>query len=124
MIDAIDECNYYAGLLKELSEIFADTKSSVKLILSSSEDTDIKHKVTTIFPSNNPRKVTLHDNKDEIKYYIDIQVKHRGVGARLLDHHCDTCQSLGGTGTRKSCKERTDLENRLVELLFEKSYGM
>ncbi|KAL3419807.1 hypothetical protein PVAG01_08305 [Phlyctema vagabunda] len=127
IIDAIDECHNYGKFLRMLKGVFPEGKSSVNLILSSSEDADIERNIKTIFPKYKSQKLTSDTNEKDIKRYVDIQVKQREtkeIGSRLLDGCCEICTKDGNAAKPKTCKEHADIEDRLTKLLVSKSGGM
>lgn len=124
-IDAIDECQDYGRFLRLLKEVLPRGKNSVKIILSSKEG--VETELARLFLSHATKKLDAKTNENDIKYYVDIQVKKRdskNLGPRLLDHFCRTCNTPMTVGTCKDCKAREVLEDKLVKLLIEKSQGM
>lgn len=127
IIDAVDECKDYGRFLRALKDIAPKGKSSIKIILSSKEG--IQSEVKTIFQKHTGTRLDAATNEEDIKHYINIQVKERDkkphkIGARLLQKDCRICSKINTLGSCKECKQRAALEDRLVKLLVEKNYGM
>lgn len=122
IIDAIDECHEYERFLRFLTDVIPKGKKSVKILLSSKEGTELG----SVFSSFTEKGLNKTSNEEDIKYYVDSQVKRReaeNLGSRLLGGPCEKCKKLK-TPTCDECKRRVSLEDRLVALLNDKSEGM
>lgn len=127
VIDALDECSEPTKFLSALKNVVPKRKNALKILFSSKEDS--KSEVQRLFPSHSATKLDTSTNENDIKYYVNLQVKSRDsveFGSRLLQlsETCDKCGKARALGICADCKDRQDIEERLVKLLIDKCHGM
>jgi hypothetical protein len=124
VIDALDECTDPQAFLRTLKNIIPNRKGSMKVLLSSKEG--IKAEIMSVFPQRTclTKKLDATTNEDDIKHYIDLHVKSRDLRLLSLEQNCVICDKPRTKGTCGDCKNRIDIEKRLIALLSDKCHGM